>query len=49
MGYVDDVIELVVKKNPGEPEFHQTVKEVLSSLKPIIEMNEEKYKKLAFT
>lgn len=47
MGYVDDVIELVVKKNPGEPEFHQTVKEVLSSLKPIIEMNEEKYKKLA--
>ena len=26
MSYVDEVIELVVKKNPGEPEFHQAVK-----------------------
>ena len=23
MSYVDEVIELVVKKNPAEPEFHQ--------------------------
>ena len=23
MSYVDEVIELVVKKNPDEPEFHQ--------------------------
>ena len=45
MGYVDEVIELVVKKNPGEPEFHQTVKEVLESLRPVIEQNEEKYRK----
>ena len=29
MSYVDEVIELVVKKNPDEPEFHQAVKEVL--------------------
>ena len=29
MSYVDEVIELVVKKNPAEPEFHQAVKEVL--------------------
>ena len=29
MSYVDEVIESVVKKNPGEPEFHQAVKEVL--------------------
>ena len=29
MSYVDEVIELVVKKNPYEPEFHQAVKEVL--------------------
>ena len=28
MSYVDEVIDLVVKKNPGEPEFHQAVKEV---------------------
>ena len=27
MSYVDEVIELVVKKNPAEPEFHQAVKE----------------------
>ena len=26
MSYVDEVIELVVKKNPAEPEFHQAVK-----------------------
>ena len=27
MSYVDEVIESVVKKNPGEPEFHQAVKD----------------------
>ena len=26
MSYVDEVIDLVVKKNPHEPEFHQAVK-----------------------
>lgn len=26
MSYVDDVIELTVKQNPSEPEFHQAVK-----------------------
>ena len=45
MSYVDEVIELVEKKNPGEPEFHQAVKEVLESLKPVVEANEEKYRK----
>lgn len=45
MSYVDEVIELVVKKNPAEPEFHQAVKEVLESLRPVIEANEEKFKK----
>lgn len=47
MSYVDEVIELVVKKNPGEPEFHQAVKEVLGSLRPVVEANEEKYRKEA--
>lgn len=47
MSYVDEVIELVVKKNPSEPEFHQAVKEVLESLKPVIEANEEKYRQEA--
>ena len=47
MSYVDEVIDLVVKKNPAEPEFHQAVKEVLESLRPVIEANEEKYRKEA--
>ena len=40
MSYVDEVIDLVVKKNPAEPEFHQAVKEVLESLRVVIEANE---------
>ena len=47
MSYVDEVIDLVVKKNPHEPEFHQAVKEVLESLRVVIEANEEKYRKEA--
>ena len=47
MSYVDEVIERFVAKNPAEPEFHQAVKEVLESLRPVIEANEEKYRKEA--
>lgn len=47
MGYVDEVIELVIKKNPAEPEFHQAVKEVLESLRPVIDANEELYRREA--
>ncbi len=47
MSYVDEVIDLVVKQNPGEPEFHQAVKEVLESLKPIIDKNEDLYRREA--
>ena len=47
MSYVDEVIESVVAKNPSEPEFHQAVKEVLGSLRPVIEENEEVYRKEA--
>ena len=45
MSYVDEIIELVVKKNPAEPEFHQAVKEVMESLRVVIEANEGKYRK----
>ncbi len=45
MKYVDEIMDLVVKKNPAEPEFHQAVKEVLDSLATVIEANEEKYRK----
>ena len=45
MSYVDEVYELVVAKNPAQPEFHQAVKEVLESLRVVIEANEEKYRR----
>ena len=45
MSYVDEVIERVVRENPNEPEFHQAVKEVLNSLRPVVEANEEKYRR----
>ena len=41
MSYVDEVIEQVVKQNPAEPEFHQAVKEVLESLRVVVEANED--------
>ena len=47
MSYVDEIIELVEKKNPAEPEFHQAVKEVMESLRVVIEANEEKYRREA--
>jgi len=45
MSYVDEVIERVVRENPNEPEFHQAVKEVLNSLRPVVEANEEKFRR----
>ena len=47
MSYVDEVIARVVEKNPGEAEFHQAVKEVLESLRVVVEANEEKFRKEA--
>jgi len=47
MSYIDEVYASVLTKNPSEPEFHQAVKEVLDSLKPVIEANEELYKREA--
>lgn len=45
MSYVDDVIDKVTKENPGEPEFHQTLNEVLNSLRVVVEQNEEEYRR----
>ena len=45
MSYVDEIYERVVSQNPGEPEFHQAVKEVLDSLRLVIDANEGKYRK----
>lgn len=41
MSYVTDVLELVKKRNPGEPEFHQAVQEVLESLEPVLARHPE--------
>ncbi|MBO5081642.1 MAG: NADP-specific glutamate dehydrogenase [Lachnospiraceae bacterium] len=45
MSYVDEVIAMVVEKNPAQPEFHQAVKEVLESLRVVVEANEEAYRR----
>ena len=37
MSYVSEQLELLKKKNPGEPEFIQAATEVLTSLEPVIE------------
>ena len=35
--YLNQLMETVKRRNPGEVEFHQTVEEVLSSIEPVIE------------
>ena len=45
MSYVDEVIAQAIKENPNEPEFHQAVKEVLLSLRPVVEENEEAFRR----
>ncbi len=47
MSYVDEVLEKVKAKNPDQPEFIQAVTEVLNSLRPVVDANEEQYRKLA--
>ena len=47
MGYVDEVLDIVSKKNADQPEFLQAVTEVLESLRPVVEANEEVYRKNA--
>ncbi len=47
MSYVDEILERVIAQNPAQPEFHQAVKEVLESLRVVIEADEDKYRKEA--
>lgn len=47
MSYVDEILEKIVVKNPSETEFHQSVKEVLESLRIVVEKNEEKFRREA--
>ena len=43
--YVEEIIEQVIKQNPAEPEFHQAVREVLESIKVVVDANEEKFRR----
>ncbi len=39
--YVSELLELVQRRNPGEPEFHQAVREVVGTLQPALERRPE--------
>ena len=41
---VDEFMEAIVAKNPGEVEFHQAVREVVDSVMPVVE-SEPAYRK----
>jgi len=47
MSYVEEVLALTEAKNPAQPEFIQAVKEVLTTLSPVIEANETLYRQNA--
>ena len=47
MSYVDEVLAFLKRRDFNEPEFLQAVEEVFDSLRPVIEQNEEKYRKVA--
>ena len=47
MSYVDEILERVIAQNHAQPEFHQAVKEVLESLRVVIESDEERFRKEA--
>lgn len=44
MSYTEQIYQRVMEKNPNEKEFLQAVKEVLDSLKVVIDQNEEQYR-----
>ncbi|MCR5357149.1 MAG: NADP-specific glutamate dehydrogenase [Lachnospiraceae bacterium] len=47
MSYVDEVLEKIKKRDADQPEFIQAVTEVLDSLRPVIDKDEQKYRDLA--
>lgn len=47
MSYVDEAIAKIKERNAAEPEFLQTVEEVYESIRPVVEKNEEEFKKSA--
>ena len=47
MSYVDEIKQRVKDQNPSQPEFNQAVEEVLESVRPVVERNEERYRREA--
>ena len=45
MSYVNEILDQVAKQNANEPEFIQAVTEVLESLRPVIERNEDTFRR----
>ena len=45
MSYIDEVLGKVEQKNASQPEFLQAVREVLESLRPVIEAHEAEYRR----
>jgi glutamate dehydrogenase (NADP+) len=41
MSYTMRVLEQAIKRNPGEPEFHQAMTEILTTLKPYVDARPE--------
>ncbi|NCC50397.1 MAG: glutamate dehydrogenase, partial [Spartobacteria bacterium] len=41
MGIIQEVLEIVERRNAGEPEFLQAVREVLESLEPVMERRKD--------
>ena len=39
--YLNNVMDMVMHRNPAEPEFHQAVREVLESIEPVLEAHPE--------
>ena len=44
MRYIDEILDRVIRENPAQPEFHQAVSEVLESLRPVIERDEDMFR-----
>src|SRR5690606_10506732 len=38
---IESIFDQVIRRNPGEPEFHQAVREVIDTLGPVLEKHPE--------
>ena len=45
MSYIDEVKQRVAEQNLSQPEFNQAVEEVLESIRPVVELDEERYRR----